>query len=66
MNGDRYTKIVFTIIAVGLVTLVAQNLVRPSIAQSTVVMKVAICNLDGDGCASVGNVTLRRTTVFLS
>lgn len=49
---DRYTKTVLTIIAAALVGLLTQNAIKPSQAQSGV-QKVAICQLEGQGCASL-------------
>lgn len=50
MKIDRYSKAILTIIAAALVAMAAENLVRPSVAQ-TGVSKVAICELDGRNCA---------------
>jgi hypothetical protein len=50
---DRYTKTVLTIIAAALVGLLTQNAIRSSQAQSNV-QRVAICQLEGQGCASLG------------
>jgi hypothetical protein len=50
---DRYTKTVLTIIAAALVGLLTQNAIRSSHAQSNV-QRVAICQLEGQGCASLG------------
>jgi hypothetical protein len=50
---DRYTKTVLTIIAAALVGLLTQNAIRSSQAQSSV-QRVAICQLEGQGCASLG------------
>jgi hypothetical protein len=51
---DRYTKTVLTIIAAALVGLLTQNAIKPSQAQSNQIQKVAICQLEGQGCASLG------------
>ena len=49
--NDRYTKLILTVIAAALLVLVAQNSIRPSVAESGI-HKVQIC--DGhDNCADL-------------
>lgn len=56
MQIDRYTKIVLTIIAASLVALVAQNAMKPAIAQTGTLplQKVVLCDFDNH-CAGVGH-----------
>jgi len=51
---DRYSKAVLTVIALALVALVAQNAVRSSVAETTDVQKVQIC--DGQNCARLSPI----------
>jgi hypothetical protein len=69
MLADRYTKIVLTVIAAGLVGLLVQNAITPSIAQGTI-QRVVICNITGDQCANVvkdepGYANLRGLSVVV-
>lgn len=54
MKIDNYSKAVLTVIAAALVIIAAENLVRPSLAQTNI-QKVAICDLTGQYCAGVRN-----------
>jgi hypothetical protein len=49
---DRYTKAVLTVIAAALVTIVVQNSISSSAAQSSTVPKVQVCDAWGN-CASL-------------
>jgi hypothetical protein len=53
---DRYTKAVLSVIAAALVALVAQNVYRPSFAQSSGLQQVQIC--DTQHCADLQVATV--------
>lgn len=53
MAIDLYTKVVLTVIALGLVVLVGEQAVRPVAAQSGI-QRVMICDNRTNQCASVG------------
>jgi hypothetical protein len=55
MKIDLYSRVMLTVIAAALVSLVIENFVAPSVAQPGVsVTRVAICDINGERCASVG------------
>jgi hypothetical protein len=54
MKTDRYTKIILTIIAAALIFIAGQNIFEvKSATAGNGVVKVAVCNLDGDWCADI-------------
>jgi len=55
MPTDRYIKTVLTVIAIALVTIVLQNSTKSSFAAGQSIMKVVICDPEGNDCAGVRN-----------
>jgi hypothetical protein len=64
MSTDRHTKAVLTVIAAALVSLVAQNTIRPARAVlGDNVQKVAICDQFGTTCADTTFVSFSDTSI---
>ena len=56
MHVDYYTKAVLTIIAAALTISAMQNMVNVSNAQQSIIQKVAICDENGEQCASIASL----------
>ena len=54
MKIDLYTKVCLTVISLSLCAIAFKDtsIIKPSLASSDVVHKIAICNAQGDTCVS--------------